>query len=130
MKKSYETIIIVKPTLTEEETTAILQKYGDEIASLGGELQAKRTIGLRRLAYPIRKHERGYYALYYYVAPPTAIAELERKFKYDEDILRFMTVKYSKKKELVQYEKQVAKIKGDSKAEESSSNEEQSAQAQ
>ena len=112
MKNSYETLFIVKPTLTEEETNAILQKYKDEVAAQGGEFKAQRVVGLRRLAYPIQKQERGFYAIFYYVAPPSAIAEIERKMKYDEDILRFMTIKYSNKKELVQFEKQVAQAGG------------------
>ena len=116
MKNSYETLFIVKPTLTEEETGAILQKYKDEVAAQGGELKAERIVGLRRLAYPIQKQERGFYTILYYVAPPSAIAEIERKMKYDEDVLRFMTVKYTNKKELAQFEKQVTQASSSSKS--------------
>jgi small subunit ribosomal protein S6 len=101
----YETLFIVKPTLTEEETASQIARVKEIISAEGGELAACDTIGMRKLAYPIEKQERGYYTVVYLRAPAAAISELERQLRYNEDILRFMTVKYVNKKEIAQFEK-------------------------
>ena len=111
MKNAYETLFIVKPTLTEEEINATVEKVKEVLAKVDAELRAELTMGMRRLAYPVQKHERGYYTVFYYNAPGSAIAELERNLKYDENVIKFMTVKYSNKRELAQFEKQVAAAK-------------------
>ncbi len=103
----YETLFIVKPTLTEEEIKAQIARVKEIIESQQGSIDASDDMGMRRLAYPIEKQERGYYTVVYYKAPAEAIGELERQLRYNEEILRFMTVKYTKKKEIAQYEKMV-----------------------
>jgi len=102
----YETLFVVKPTLTDEETKAQIEKTIAIITDHGGEIVAIDDMGMRKLAYPVEKNERGYYTVAYYKAPGILIAELERQMRYNEEILKFMTVKYSKKKEIAQFTKQ------------------------
>jgi len=102
----YETLFVVKPTLTDEETKAQIEKNIAIITDHGGEIVAIDDMGMRKLAYPVEKNERGYYTVVYYQAPGTMIAELERQMRYNEDILKFMTVRYTKKKEIAQFTKQ------------------------
>jgi small subunit ribosomal protein S6 len=104
----YETLFIVKPTLTEEEIKAQIARVKEAIGENGGEIVAASDMGMRKLAYPIEKQERGYYTVVYFKAPGSTIDELERQMKYNEEILRFMTVKYSNKKEIAQFDKMVA----------------------
>ena len=104
----YETLVIVKPTLTEEETAKQIDAVKEQVAELGGEVAAVKDMGLRRLAYEINKNPRGYYAVVYHKSPGSAIAEIERKLRYNEDVLKFFTVKYANKKEIKEFEKQVA----------------------
>ncbi len=106
--KHYETLFVVKPTLTDEETKAQIEKTIAIITDNGGEIVAVDDMGMRKLAYPVEKNERGYYTVVYYRAPATLIAELERQMRYNEEILKFMTVKYTKKKEIEQFDKMVA----------------------
>jgi len=103
----YETLFVVKPTLTDEETKAQIEKNIAIITNNGGEIVAIDDMGMRKLAYPVEKNERGYYTVIYYQAPGTLIAEFERQMRYNEEILKFMTVKYTKKKEIAQFTKQV-----------------------
>ncbi len=103
----YETLFVVKPTLTGEEIEGQIARVQSIVAEQGGELKATDEMGMRRLAYPIEKQERGYYTVVYYTAPSELVAELERQLRYNEEILRFMTVKYSNKKELKIFEKMV-----------------------
>jgi len=103
----YETLFVVKPTLTAEEIEGQIARVKEIIAEEGGELKATDDMGMRRLAYPIEKQERGYYTVVYYTAPAELVGELERQLRYNEEILRFMTVKYTNKKELSVFEKMV-----------------------
>jgi len=107
---NYETLFIAKPTLTEEEVQSEVKRVQDIIVQEGGDLVATDVMGMRKLAYPIEKQERGFSIVVYYKALSDLIGELERQLRYNENILRFMTVKYAKKKEIVQFEKSVAAI--------------------
>jgi small subunit ribosomal protein S6 len=103
----YETLFVVKPTLTAEEIEGQIARVKEIIAENGGELKATDEMGMRRLAYPIEKQERGYYTVVYFTAPSELVIELERQLRYNEEILRFMTVKYTNKKELAVFDKMV-----------------------
>ena len=113
----YETLFVVKPTLTDEETSALIAKIKDIVANNGGELVATNDMGMRKLAYQVEKHDRGYYTVLFYKAEGTLISELERLLKINEDVIKFLTVKYVKQKELAQFNKLVdAANKGDEPA--------------
>jgi small subunit ribosomal protein S6 len=103
----YETLFVVKPTLTDEETAAQIAKIKDIVAQNGGELLATNDMGMRKLAYPVEKNDRGYYTVLFYKAEGTLINELERNLKISEDVIKFLTVKYTKNKELTQFNKLV-----------------------
>jgi len=110
MLRHYETMFILKPTLTDEEREKNLQNVQDAITKNGGEVVAVDKIGVRELAYPIKKFERGDYYIVYYKAPASAMLELERQMRYNEDLLRFMTVKYESKKEIKRFEEMVKNV--------------------
>ena len=101
----YETLFVVKPTLTDEETAAQIAKIKDIVAKNGGELIATDDMGMRKLAYQVEKNDRGYYTVLFYKAEGTLISELERNLKINEDVIKFLTVKYTKQKELAQFNK-------------------------
>ena len=104
----YETLFVVKPTLTEEEIAAQIAKVKDVLAKEGAELVGTNDMGMRKLAYQVEKHNRGYYTVLFYKAAGSTIEELERNLKINEDIIKFLTVKYTKQKEIAQFDKLVA----------------------
>ncbi|BAF71388.1 30S ribosomal protein S6 [Sulfurovum sp. NBC37-1] len=104
----YETLFVVKPTLTEEETAAEIAKIKDVLAKVDAELLATDDMGMRKLAYPVQKNDRGYYTVLFYKANGEAIAEIERNLKINEEVIKFLTVKYVKNKEIAQFDKLVA----------------------
>ena len=104
----YETLFVVKPTLTDEETAAQIAKIKDVLAKEGAELVATNDMGMRKLAYAVEKHNRGYYTVLFYKGEGTLINELERNLKINEDVIKFLTVKYTNTKELAQFNKLVA----------------------
>ncbi len=107
----YETLFVVKPTLTEEEIAATVTKVKDILAREGAELLGTNDMGMRKLAYPVQKHDRGYYTVLFYKAEGTLINELERNLKISEDVIKFLSVKYSNTKEMAQFNKLVAATK-------------------
>jgi len=98
--RHYENLVIVKPTLTAEEIQANIQAIEDIITSNGGEIATTNPMGMRKLAYPINKNERGYYHVIYYSVAPSAITEIERRFRINEELLRFVTIKYDTNREI------------------------------
>jgi len=100
MTRHYETLFVVKPTLTEEEIKAQIDNVKSILTKNGAEIAAEFDWGMRKLAYEIEKNPRGYYYVIYYTAPGNVIKELERNFRYNEDIIRYLNVKYENKKEV------------------------------
>ncbi len=119
----YETLCILKPTLTEEETTKLVEVVQSYVTDAGGEIAAVDSIGMRKLAYEIDGNQRGYYAVIYHKSPGKAIAEIERRLRYNEDVLKFLTIRYYNKKEMAYFDKLVAACSSDKKEEESTSEE-------
>jgi small subunit ribosomal protein S6 len=103
--KHYETMFIVKPTLTEEETQTQIENVKAIIAKNGGEIVACDDMGSRELAYEIEKQKRGYYFVAYFKGEPAGIAEIERNYRINENIIRFIFIKYENKKEVAAWTK-------------------------
>ncbi len=109
--RNYENLVIVKPTLTAEEIQASIKAIEEIITSNGGEIAATSPMGMRKLAYPIEKNERGYYHVIYSSIAPSAISEIERRFRINEDLLRFVTIKYDTNREKAAFNNMVEKAK-------------------
>lgn len=89
--KSYESTIIIHPSLDEKEVKDLIKKFEDLINSLG-KLEDVSVIGKKRLAYEINKQKEGIYVLYTFNAEPNSIAELERNYRITDNVMKFMTV--------------------------------------
>jgi len=109
--RHYENLVIVKPTLTEEEIKNTIALVEEVITANGGEIVARDAMGMKKLAYPIEKNARGYFYVMYYKSAPAAIAEIERRFRINEEILRFVTMKYDSKREIAAWNGMVEKTK-------------------
>jgi len=92
----YETVFILTPVLSEEQTKEAVKVYEDFIASNGGVIKHKEFWGLKKMAYQIQKKSNGFYNLLEFEANGDLIAKLEIAFKRDERIMRFLTVKMDK----------------------------------
>ncbi|QOR00614.1 MULTISPECIES: 30S ribosomal protein S6 [unclassified Campylobacter] len=103
--RHYEVLFILKPTLTEEEVSAKLEFVKEVLTKNGAEIESVVPMGTRKLAYKIKKYERGTYFVIYFKAPTNLIAELERVLRITEEVIRFLVVKYENKKEIAAWEK-------------------------
>ena len=91
--RRYETIYILRPTLGEEEINKVVESTNTILASDGGEIIALDKWGLRKLAYLIKKESNGYYVFCDYGTDPANVTEMERKFRIDDAVMKYMTVK-------------------------------------
>ncbi len=110
----YETMFVLKPTLTPEETQARINFVKEVITSQGGEIVAVDEWGSRKLAYKVEKFDRGYYYIAYFNAEGKAILELERVYTITEDVIKFMTLRYTKQAEVKAWNQMVEKAKAKS----------------
>lgn len=92
----YETMIVVKPDLTEDQRNAMVEKVKNFIeVKVEGKIQEEKRWGMRKLAYktPHGKYTEGDYAYFIYEADPEKVNLLENFFKITQDVMRFMTLR-------------------------------------
>ena len=90
--KNYEMMVVLKPLLPDDVRKEVHKNFVDLLSELGGELVDIDVWGKRYLAYNIKGHDEGYYIVYNFKSPATAIAELRRKIELVQEILRYMIV--------------------------------------
>ncbi len=91
--RQYETGFILSPSLSEEETEQFISRMAEIVTQKKGQLINQDIWGKRKLAYPIRKFEEGFYVFFQYEGEGDISQELERRFKQTDAVIRFMTVK-------------------------------------
>lgn len=88
----YESVIIINPSVDEEGIKTLTKKYTD-IINNEGKVESVEEIGKKRLAYEIQKNKEGFYTIFNFEAKPELIAELERNYRIDDSVMKFITVK-------------------------------------
>ena len=91
--RRYETIFIASPVLTDEQADELVRNFEGIIAEQGGELLKTDKWGRKKLAYEIQKFSEGYYTLFEMNAGPNLIAELERRFRNNDSVIKFLSVR-------------------------------------
>ena len=88
----YESVIIINPSVDDEGIKALIKKFTD-IINNEGKVESAEELGKRRLAYEIMKNKEGFYVVFNFEAKPELIAELERNYRIDDSVMKFITVK-------------------------------------
>jgi len=91
--RMYETIYIVQPDLGDEELKALSTKVQDIVANMNGDFKRLEDWGVRKLAYAINKNPRGRYFYLRFDGDSALIAELERRLRLDDKVIRYQSVK-------------------------------------
>ena len=93
----YEVTFIVDPVLSGDEINATAQTYVDHLQSEGCKIVHVDEMGLKQLAYPLKKRTTGvYYCIEFTTEGGSIISKLELAFRRDERIMRFLSVKLDK----------------------------------
>lgn len=89
----YELTYIIRPDVPTTHVDSLLNKITDVVKKNKGKVVKSEQWGLRTLAYPIKKHKKGYYTYVGLSMPGEGLTDTEHQLKLSDDIIRFMTVK-------------------------------------
>ena len=92
----YETVFILTPVLSDDQTKETVDKFKNVLTENGAEIVNEEAWGLKKLAYQIAKKTSGFYFLMQFKAEPEVIKTLETAYRRDEKVIRFQTVKLDK----------------------------------
>ena len=95
-RKFYETTYILNASLEDTQIEAAIHHVAEIIERNGGAVTATNRWGRKRMAYAIEKKNNGFYVNVEFNGPGQVIAQLERAYLLDENILRFLTVQLDK----------------------------------
>ena len=96
MTNRYETVFILTPVLSEDQTKEAVTKFKDLLKKGRGKIRHEESWGMRKLAYPIQKKSSGFYHLIEFESDAEFIAKLETEYRRDERVIRFLTVAMDK----------------------------------
>ncbi len=96
-KRYYESYIILDGNLEDAGIEDEIKKYENLLLKNEVEINKIDRMGRKRLAYPIKKRQNGYYICFEISAPPQIITKIERAYVLDENILRYLTIFMSAK---------------------------------
>ena len=106
MLRRYEIIFIAHADLTDDQLSELIERYKKIITDSKGVIVKIEKWGTRKLAYEIKKQTKGTYVLTDFVGKVNIIPEIERNFKIDDKILKFLTVLKDKEVDLEELEKE------------------------
>lgn len=96
-ERYYESVVVFKPTLTEEEVQRRVQEIKDFIQKKGGEILHITDWGTKQLAYPIQRFNHGRYFIFHLRSEkPELPNELDFYYKISEDIIRWLNIQVKK----------------------------------
>ncbi len=103
--RSYEIMFIVRPDVEEADLDKLIEGFHKNVTDGGGEIKSTEKMGRRRLAYTVKKFNDGFYVLLTIGAEGKLIAEIERRLRVSEPVIKFITVRMDEE------EKRLAKVK-------------------
>ena len=93
MQRSYEVMFIVRPDMEEADVDKLIAGLEQTITHGGGTLKSTEKLGRRKLSYMVRKFNDGNYVLLVIQAEGGLIAEVERRLRVTEPVIKFITVR-------------------------------------
>jgi small subunit ribosomal protein S6 len=105
MNRTYEVMFIVRPDVEEADLDKLIEGFSGNVTTGGGEVKSVEKMGRRRLAYMVKKFNDGFYVLLNIAADGAVVAELERRLRVSEPVIKFITVRMDEE------EKRLAKVK-------------------
>ncbi len=90
--RRYETIVIVDPDIGEEQRAPVFDRIRELVPQKGGLVVEFDEWGARKMAYEVKKKKRGYYLRVDYCGTGDLVNEMERQFRIDDRVLKYMTI--------------------------------------
>jgi small subunit ribosomal protein S6 len=92
----YESLFIIRPSLNDEETTNLFDKMKGVVEKNGATLMKAENWGRKKLAYEIKRERKGTFVYLYFKGPGQVVGELERSYRLEDSIIKFLTVRLEK----------------------------------
>jgi small subunit ribosomal protein S6 len=93
MAQLYESIVILRPSLADEDIQKTLDKVKSTLEKSGGTIERLENWGKKKLAYEVKREKKGVYVQLNFHGSGVAVTELERFFRLEDAIMKFLTVK-------------------------------------
>jgi len=97
MFSGYETLVIAHPDISDEELQELIDKLKNVISRTNGESLKIDKWGKRKLVYKIKGLSKGFFLVVYFLGNQGVLQEIDRLLRFNEQILRYQTVKIDKK---------------------------------
>lgn len=94
--RTFESVIIMSPKLTEEEAKQEISKYKEMFEGFSDKEVETEDLGLRKLAYSVRGNDEGRYAIFTFEAENEDISKVEREYRTDDNVIKFLTIESDK----------------------------------
>ncbi len=91
--QAYESIFIIRPSLSDEETQKLVEKMKGVVEKHGGTVLKTETWGRKKLAYEVKRERKGTYAYMTFQAGGATVSELERAYRLEDSVIKFLTVR-------------------------------------
>lgn len=91
--RTYEVVFIAAPNTTEEDLNKLNSQLEHVVTDLGGQITKTDVWGRKKLAYKIGKHDEGVYVVLYIEGTGHEIAEVERRLRVNDLVIRHLTVR-------------------------------------
>lgn len=92
-QRTYEVMFIVDSKTSDEDITRLNENLLQVITDQGGTVTKQENMGRRQLAYPIGRQTEGHYVLFEVDGSGREIAELERRMRVNDQVIRYITVR-------------------------------------
>lgn len=89
----YESMFILNAILSKEDTDKLIDKFQALLTGLAAEISKVERLGKRKMAYEVKGQEEGFYVLFNFRSKTAAVNELERQFRFSDQVLKFQTLK-------------------------------------
>lgn len=95
-KNTYESVVIINAALEDSQVDQIVNQIQESITTHGGDILEVEKWGRKRLAYAIKKAKSGYYVVFRFSSSTDFISVLERNYRLEENIYRYLTIALDK----------------------------------
>ena len=92
-KRIYEVVFIIDPATGEEDSTRLVENLQKIVTDQGGAITKSESMGRRQLAYRIGRNTEGHFMLFEIEGTGGEIAELERRMRVSDQVMRYLTVR-------------------------------------
>ncbi len=98
MAQLYECIFIIRPSLADEEVQKVQEKVKATVEKTGGIIERFESWGKKKLAYEVKREKKGVFVQLVFRGNGTVVAELERFFRLDDALIKFLTVRLDERR--------------------------------